>query len=480
MIFGVLALALFLRLVNLNQGFWLDEAIGTIAANKFSYWGLINQFAKFDFHPPLYYILIKAWGSFWGYSEISIRSLSVIFGILTILVVFEIAKNINKLNNVKNNWPLISALFLATAPLHIYYSQEARMYALAAFLASVSVYVFIRLLIKQNLINWVLFSLSLILLISSDYMPLLLLPMFLIIPVFLRGKINFARLLFLGFSPLVIVGIFWLPVFSMQLAGGNWLSANLPGWSEISGGTNVKQLGLVWVKFILGRISFTNKYIYGVVFIVSSLPVIAAGFYSWIKKEKYQILIWLWFFGSLVLCIIISFFVSALTYFRLLFILPAFYLIIAWGSLKIGRFSKSAVILIILVNLLAWSFYIITPNFWREDWRGAVSLVDEKAGNSEIALFEFPDPPASYQWYQKNKLESLGALTALYAKPGETEKRAEDLINGKNGVWYFEYLRDLTDPQRLVEKKLQSLGFREGAEYSFRGVGKITHFKKYE
>src|SRR3990167_4933057 len=137
MTFFVLILGIILRLISINQSLWLDEAT-TAIASQLSLSDFFTHFISKDFHPPLYYLIIHYWSSIFGISEIALRIPSVIFGISTIYIVYLVAREI------KIKWPIIPALFLATSGLHIYYSQEARMYSMAAFLVSLSVYLFLR------------------------------------------------------------------------------------------------------------------------------------------------------------------------------------------------------------------------------------------------------------------------------------------------------------------------------------------------
>ena len=73
MIIPIIILALVLRIVLINQSFWLDEAIGATVSQSSSYPQLISEFLPGNFHPPLNHLLFKTWGEFWGYSEISLR-----------------------------------------------------------------------------------------------------------------------------------------------------------------------------------------------------------------------------------------------------------------------------------------------------------------------------------------------------------------------------------------------------------------------
>ena len=138
MIWLILFLSLILRIVSLNQSLWLDEAINVMAARSYSFLGILTEYAKADFHPPLYFIIIWIWTKLFGFSEVSARLPSVIFGLLTIWLVFLIGRKL-----YSKTLGILAALLLALNPLHIYYSQEARMYSMAAFAVVLNLLFFI-------------------------------------------------------------------------------------------------------------------------------------------------------------------------------------------------------------------------------------------------------------------------------------------------------------------------------------------------
>ena len=137
MIYIILILAFVLRLVSINQSFWLDEATSATVVGDLSFGDIITKFSPADFHPPLYYLTLKLWSGFSGTSEISLRLLSVLFGTGTIFIVYLIAKNL-----FSKQVGVISSILLATSGLHIYYSQEARMYSMATFFTALACYFF--------------------------------------------------------------------------------------------------------------------------------------------------------------------------------------------------------------------------------------------------------------------------------------------------------------------------------------------------
>ncbi len=273
-LFAIMVLGIFLRIFALNQSFWLDEAIGALVVKEQNIVQIATQFPKGDNHPPLYYLALEGWSNLFGYSEVALRSLSVLFGILTVYFTFLIAKIFTKKKEMF--YPLFSALLLASSPFHIYYSQEARMYIMAGLFASMAIYYFLLTLdtkVKQKY-SWILFSLSIAALVFTDYVPVFLLPLFWLFAFIKKQKKDWWKKFILSHSLLALFGALWLPIFLVQLERGAWLMQKLPAWSRLAGGATPKQALLVWAKFVLGRISFKDKVFYYSLIGVSSLPFI--------------------------------------------------------------------------------------------------------------------------------------------------------------------------------------------------------------
>ncbi|MBI3287416.1 MAG: glycosyltransferase family 39 protein [Chloroflexi bacterium] len=113
-----------LRLQGLeSQGFWWDEAFSVqLARHDWStFWTLLAD----DRSPPLFPLLLRGWGSLAGWSEFAARMLPLSLGVLTLPLVYRLARHIG------GRTAGLTALTLAAAsPALIAYSQELRMYAL--------------------------------------------------------------------------------------------------------------------------------------------------------------------------------------------------------------------------------------------------------------------------------------------------------------------------------------------------------------
>ena len=123
-----------LRLVQLGtQSLWYDETVSAYLASQ-SLPQLIRHTAG-DIHPPGYYILLRLWSGLAGDSEYALAFFSVAFGTLIVALSCRLAGK--WLGRASQPW---TALVAATSAFQVWYSQEVRMYTLAAVLGLVSLY----------------------------------------------------------------------------------------------------------------------------------------------------------------------------------------------------------------------------------------------------------------------------------------------------------------------------------------------------
>lgn len=129
---GIVLLGGVLRLYHMNAlSLWVDEGLTVIDARL--PWPTVLGFGRiYSPHPPLYFALVKLLSSLCS-ELVAGRLLSVVAGTLTIAVVYRLVAGL-----VHPAAGLVAGLVLAVSPLHIWYSQEARPYALAVLLVALS------------------------------------------------------------------------------------------------------------------------------------------------------------------------------------------------------------------------------------------------------------------------------------------------------------------------------------------------------
>jgi mannosyltransferase len=138
MLAAILALALLLRLPGFTESVWLDELASTrVVLDSFT--ALLRVVAT-DPHPPFYAVVMFVWVHLFGDSEISIRVLPLVFGLLTIALTARLAAAYGG----PRAGP-VAAFVLAISPPHIWYSQEARQYSLLLLLVTSCTWVFHKL-----------------------------------------------------------------------------------------------------------------------------------------------------------------------------------------------------------------------------------------------------------------------------------------------------------------------------------------------
>lgn len=472
---AIILLSLLLRLVTINQSLWLDEAIGALVAKNMSAVEILTNFMRVDNHPPLYYILLKYSMNMFGSSEFGIRLLSVIAGVVNVYFVYKIAKVVF---NKSTNFMLASTLLIATAPLHVYYSQEARMYVMASLFATTSFYYFLVSFEKSgDRTNWFYFSLSVVGLLLSDYVAYFLLPVFVLYPLWIGSEKQWWRNFLSSLVLPVVVFLIWLPKLIVQLENARRFVEILPQWQEVAGGANLKQAALVWVKFVLGRISFYDKLLYYSLVIVASAPF-AVAMAQFVKRKislKHKAIL-LWLTIPFVTGFLVSFVIPAFNYFRFLFVLPAFYLLIVCAlEMMDKKIALKIFISILFVNLVGMGVYFFDQNQHREDWKGAVTYLESRVDEGDVVLFTNPEPFAPVQWYGKGNYY-FGATDSISANEDQTKAKVASLIQGKGGVYYFEYLSSLHDPNLYVWEELLEHSYEVEHVGNFNGIGGLYYF----
>lgn len=133
-------LALFVTIALLNAdraSIWFDEAFSAYIV-RFNYIE-IAQFTATDVHPPFYYWVLKTWTLLFGSTDFALRSLSVLFGAGALTGAYLLSRRF--FGRAVGG---VTLLFLILSPMLIRYSDEARMYTLAALVVMAATAVLVK------------------------------------------------------------------------------------------------------------------------------------------------------------------------------------------------------------------------------------------------------------------------------------------------------------------------------------------------
>jgi hypothetical protein len=162
---GLTAAAAAIRFVPLGtQSFHHDEVITVMRVIPGSFGKMLHEVKTSESNPPLYYVFAWGWARFFGRDEWGIRSLSALVGTLTVPVGYAIGRQLSG-----RRVGLILMAILAFDPMLIWYSQEARSYALLVFFGALSFLFFLRTLDTRGGRDLALWALTSALALGSHY-----------------------------------------------------------------------------------------------------------------------------------------------------------------------------------------------------------------------------------------------------------------------------------------------------------------------
>ena len=360
LLFLLIGLGSFLRLYKLDhKGLWFDEIAEMTVASSNSISDVLLG-ASHHLAPPLDYLILHMFLHF-GNSDFIVRFPSVIFGILSIPLIYKIGK---LLFGVKEG--LIGAFLLSIAPMHIWYSQETRMYSLFVFLSLLSLLFFIKAINENTVMTWLGFIISTTLNMYTHYFAffaILIYVLFLVVLVFknrfFTDKDMFSRhvgktKLFhfsLSISAIILLYASQISIFLRQTSGLNGiLSYGLPPT-------------LYFFEMILYKMGPWN-----IPGLVAYLGLFVYGLWHIFKTEhRDQItLLALWTIVPIILSFVLTYTRGPMTTERnLIFVLPIFLLLISKGITSIGysinqrlqsifrsRFNKDAIVVLLVMLIL--------------------------------------------------------------------------------------------------------------------------------
>ncbi len=150
---GLTALAAALRFSTLDlQSYHHDEIVTASRILRDGFWHAMSAVGFSESAPPLYYALAWAWTQLTGMGEFGLRSISALAGVATVPVAYLVAVELRG-----RRAGIAAAALVAVNPMLIWYSQEARAYALFALLTSASLLYFVRALERgrrRDLTGW--------------------------------------------------------------------------------------------------------------------------------------------------------------------------------------------------------------------------------------------------------------------------------------------------------------------------------------
>lgn len=485
---ALVLLALVLRVPHLNGSFWLDEAAQAIEVVR----PLAQQLDIIpDFQPPLLHVWLHFWSLF-SHQEWWLRSGGALLpGVLTVGLVYDLGRRWwGKLEGT------VAAVLLATNSLHVFYSQELRPYALPSFLAVLGWW-WLSIEKKPTLKWWGGFALISVLGLYASYLyPFVLLAQmgygWLRKPKLWREWLLVGVVISLGFG-------IWLPTFRLQLEAGKTVQEVLPSWSQVVSPPPIKALVLVPAKFMFGVMDLdVNAWFLTALSLVGGLVCLQLWnrrtewlplfqkTTTWITLQQPGWLLAIWLGLPLFTSWLTSYVIPVLQPKRVLYLLPAWCLVLAW---LVGKrlawparknMGSALLAVLLLINAVGLWQYYYQPQLQRENWRALHQEIQRKYPPEQtIAIFAFDEPFAPWRWYDQGVYPtlSLGVFSV---------ERVPDLVQlikpatKYRYILVFDYLRDLSDPDNRLLREVEAYGYHAVDMIDYPNIGFVRVYARVD
>jgi len=218
-----------------SRPIWYDEAFAILFADKGPAAMLRGTLATdasgaaADIHPLGYYTVLWGWMKVFGESLVSVRTLSIIFGLATVALAHVLVKAMFG----DKRLALLATLGIAIAPFQVHYSQEIRMYSMLALFLTAATYALWRSLHSNQWRWWVLFAICSALAEYTQNLAAFYLVPLALTPVFLRRwrKVKATLIAGLGAVVLYLPWLLQLPAQFAKIRTAYWVER--PGFSSL-------------------------------------------------------------------------------------------------------------------------------------------------------------------------------------------------------------------------------------------------------
>lgn len=491
----IIGLAIWLRFFMLsNQSLWVDEGFTLIRIDRDTFQEVILHFKRNNFadkYQPIYFFLLFWWRSVFGDTEFALRSLSALLGSGFVIFIYITALKLYGKNHAF--WSLIIVSFSSFS---IYYSQEARPYALLMFLASLQLNFFAQVItpkkIDRGLAIWGFWLVTILGICSSIFLSIFTLALGLSDLIVYRNLRRWLKI-WLPFSILAIPILFLIITsptatkLSLSLVNHIGLSIFKNIIFVLYGilvgttfGPSIEELhGINKLEVILGYLP--QFLILLVVVILIFIPLLLGLIKcKTVSKNKQTDLLFVYLF---LISLFLGFIFASFTKINWV---PrhSFYLVIPLALLIPSAFSpryhlnlryqipsswtRLAILILIILNIYSLNNYYFNPSYWKDDYRSA----------SEYLLNHDNDSTKSVRLWGLSKLfeyyDSPQILDGRKLKPEYLAQEVNDLTTDINTV-FLVLNRDfywLPKPNYSIEEAMSDL-------YTLESEVSFPYFKIY-
>jgi mannosyltransferase len=442
-VLGLLLLAFAIRVLTLtNQSLWRDE----VDALRFATapWAeLLRTFSLPGWNGPLYFALLRGWIALSGHTELAMRYSSLMWGVLAIPLAHVLARRL-----ASPHVALGCAGLFALSPYFIWYSQEVKMYTLVLALATLAIYA-LRRALHGSAAWWIAVVASTSIAIYCHILAALLIPVEMILTLiwglgsrgaaWWKGALASFACLTLPYVPLLRwqiplaltpaqTGFTYYPLDRMLLV-------MLTGFS-IGVGGRLPEMAL-WPSGLL------------------LVAAVVAG----VARVRDRVALLVWLLAPPLAIWLVSLNRPIFTDRYLIWVGPAFYLLLAIGAAALGQFWRplGVAAVIAVTGVAVAGIYSQTTTPIKSDFRSAARYYQSHRSPGDLIVFQIPYVRYTFNYYYTQPYEWVDGLYTNYGmSDAEVDTQMRALLAGHKTVWLVASEMTMWDSQLQVWKWLES------------------------
>ena len=483
LIFVILLTAVALRFYKIgSQSLWIDEVYTFMNSSGPLSEVIFEPRTEYK-TPPLYY-MIEHFALQFGNGELVLRFPSVIFGSFSIILFYLVLSSL-----FDGKTSILGTIMMAISPFHVWYSQEARAYALLLFLSLLSIYLFLKLL-KNPLNPFVAvgFIISTALSVYCHTVAISLIgfmTLYLTVTVSSEERLTWL-IIFGGIVLLIVPAAYSIRAIMVNAKPVSYESLNaLPIIYAFYAFASGYSLGPTLAELHMpDRVSYvvSNFQIILPIMILVFL-LLALGFSKLLKQPKWiHLFIVLWFAFPIAFIFLSSMLGHGSFNVRYAIIsFPAFLVIISFGiqSAK-GKWMRVSFIgLVCLISTVSLVNYFFNSSYYREDIKSAGKLLTKQALANDLVICSAPYAVHGLAYYTKrNDLNIVGyPVKERSVSPSLISSDFRQTINGENRFWLFLSRTFHSDPNGHIVKYCDDR-YRRVYALQSNGVELVLYNKK--
>ncbi|MCR4407158.1 MAG: glycosyltransferase family 39 protein [Anaerolineae bacterium] len=424
-----------LRIYRLDyQDLWGDEAYSVYVSRM-----ALSNIVKggVDTHPPLYHVLLHFLMGLAGDSVFALRFLPLTVSVLLVPLTYRLGQEIfDQLTG------FLAAFLTATASFQVYYAQETRMYSLAAFGSTLSIWFFWRLLHSETNLRerrwrlWVGYILATAIALYSHYYAFFVLAaqVSLILAMHWRKPTHLLRWL----AVFALLAVSYVPWIAVQMSFlGDKASARYEEY-------NLAFLGeIIWRTIAALSLGLTIRPPLTACLVPGFLVLLIAGLSRILRGGEgirwAHWLVILWFVVPLILAWAVN---PVMPFFHpryLLICAPAWAILLAAGLRQVGMCHKAVLatglFFVIAANTYALQGYYFDETFHKGQYGRMMAYVESHAQQNDLLLLDNPLQMGLFDYYRPTSVEAQYLSRDALIDEGRTERELSRLTTGHTRVW---------------------------------------------